>query len=579
MLQRLYIAALVVACLVGIWVGYTALTHRETTGANVLGVSGLAATIWAGGTIGLVLATTPAAQLRWLQISYLGIVAAPIAFLFLAVIYTGYDQSVPTPALVALIGIGVVFLGLVWTNPTHNLYWASIDYTAAVPEGIATTPGAGFWAFVVFTYGLLLVGSTLFVRYALTAPELYRIQTTAILVAVAAPWAANVPHVFQFMTADVTPLALSITNVALWVAMFRYRLTDIGPIALRTVFESISASVYVLDRRDRVVDINTAGMELFDISEDAIGARFGDIVPDDAIYEHVQEDDARGVVEVREPERSHDGKSDRRYYEVTVTPTEDRRGGQNRRVVVITDVTDNQRQQRRLEAQNERLDQFASVVSHDLRNPLSIAQGRLKLAEEECDTPHHEDIEKAHDRMGALIDDLLVLAREGESVSDPQPVDLAPLVRSCWSTVETADATLTTDFEQGVTILADESRLRQLFENLFRNAVEHGSTGSRTNSDDTEPDSESVTVTVGELEGGVYVQDDGPGIPEEDRDDVFVAGYSTSDEGTGFGLRIVKDIAEAHGWEIQVTKGSDGGARFEITGVETERQAEPTPAE
>jgi PAS domain S-box-containing protein len=574
MLQRLYIAALVVACLVGIWVSYTALTHRETTGGNALGASGLAATIWAGGTIGLVFAATPAAQLRWLQISYLGIVAAPIAFLFLAVVYTGYDQSVPTPALVGLVGIGVVFLGLVWTNPTHNLYWASIDYTAAVPEGIATTPGPGFWAFVVFTYGLLLVGSTLFVRYALTAPDLYRIQTTAILVAVAAPWAANVPHVFQFMTADVTPLALSITNVALWVAMFRYRLTDIGPIALRTVFESISASVYVLDRHDRVVDINTAGMELFDISEDAIGARFEDIVPDDAIYEHVRAEDTRGVVEVCEPERSRDGKSDRRYYEVTVTPIEDRRGRQNRRVVVITDVTDNQRQQRRLEAQNERLDQFASVVSHDLRNPLSIAQGRLKLAEEECDTPHHEDIKKAHDRMGALIDDLLVLAREGESVSDPQPVELVSLVRSCWKTVETANATLTTDFEPGVTILADESRLRQLFENLFRNAVEHGSTSSRTN---TEPDDESVTITVGELEGGFYVQDDGPGIPEGDRDDVFVAGYSTSEAGTGFGLRIVKDIAEAHGWEIQVTEGSDGGARFEITGVETERRAEPTP--
>lgn len=103
-------------------------------------------------------------------------------------------------------------------------------------------------------------------------------------------------------------------------------------------------------------------------------------------------------------------------------------------------------------------------------------------------------------------------------------------------------------------ILADRSRLRQLLENLFRNAVEHGG--------------DDVTVTVGELDHGFYVEDDGPGIPEEDREEVFETGYSTSDEGTGLGLCIVKEIIEAHDWEIRVIEGTDGGVRFEITGVE-----------
>jgi len=77
-----------------------------------------------------------------------------------------------------------------------------------------------------------------------------------------------------------------------------------------------------------------------------------------------------------------------------------------------------------------------------------------------------------------------------------------------------------------------------------------------------------VTVTVGTIDDGVYVEDDGPGIPEDDREDVFEAGYSTAADGTGFGLSIVKQIAEAHGWAISVTEGAGGGARFEITGLE-----------
>jgi len=207
--------------------------------------------------------------------------------------------------------------------------------------------------------------------------------------------------------------------------------------------------------------------------------------------------------------------------------------------------------ERELEQHNDRLEAFTSVVSHDLRNPLNVAQGRLQLAREEHESEHLAAIERAHERMDTLITDLLTLARDGETVTDRKPVALAPLVESCWTNVETDDATLVTDVDQ--TIVASESRLKQLFENLVRNAVEHGGA--------------DVTVTVGALDDGFYVADDGPGISADDRDAVFEAGYSTSSSGTGFGLSIVKQVVEAHGWEISVGDSADGGARFEITGV------------
>lgn len=205
-----------------------------------------------------------------------------------------------------------------------------------------------------------------------------------------------------------------------------------------------------------------------------------------------------------------------------------------------------------LQRQNEQLDEFASVVSHDLRNPLRVAEGRLELAQEECDSTHLDTVGRAHDRMRALIEDLLALAREGERVNETESVDVSALTKECWDTVATADATIRTEID--LRIRADRSRLKQLLENLYRNAIEHGG--------------DDVTVTVGTVDDGFFVEDNGPGIPEDDRQDVFEAGYSTAADGTGFGLSIVKQIVEAHGWTITVTEGAAGGARFEITGLE-----------
>jgi len=206
----------------------------------------------------------------------------------------------------------------------------------------------------------------------------------------------------------------------------------------------------------------------------------------------------------------------------------------------------------RLQRQNERLEQFVSVVSHDLRNPLTVAAGELDLARADCDSDHLDAVAREHQRMETLIDDLLALAREGRPVEETEAVALGALTTRCWQHVRTTDATLEVDAD--VELRADPGRLQQLLENLFRNAVDHGG-----------PD---VTITVGTLDDGFYVADDGPGIPEAERGRVFERGFSTMDEGTGFGLAIVEEIVDAHDWAVGVVDGDDGGARFEVTGVE-----------
>jgi len=267
-------------------------------------------------------------------------------------------------------------------------------------------------------------------------------------------------------------------------------------------------------------------------------------------------------------------------------------------------------QEHALRVQNDRLEEFVSMVSHDLRNPLTVADGRLEMARRTGDDSHLSALDDALERMDTLIEDLLTLAEEGYVVENRTRLDLASLAERAWANVQTDDATLQT--EGTVDIFGDESRLLQVFENLFRNAVEHGSTspdaetrqdavehrptgeGNAQPSDDAvEPASTSdhspakdapeepataVTVHVGPLESlhtstrvstanytdGFYVADDGPGIPADDPSMVFESGHST--DSTGLGLAIVERVVEAHGWEISAGESVNRGARFEVGG-------------
>ncbi|MFC7028688.1 ATP-binding protein [Halomicroarcula sp. GCM10025710] len=215
-----------------------------------------------------------------------------------------------------------------------------------------------------------------------------------------------------------------------------------------------------------------------------------------------------------------------------------------------------QRREAELTRERNRLDDFASLVSHDLRNPLNLAVGRLELASEEYDgdSVHLEAIEGALERMETLIDDLLVLARSGDHVVDATRVDVGTVVTAAWEMAGSDAGRVSVD-DDIATIEGDSDRLQQLFENCFRNSVEHG-----------RPD---VRVRVGPLaeHDGFYVADDGPGIPADEREQVVESGYTTSETGTGFGLSIIDEIVDAHGGEFRITESASGGVRLEVSGV------------
>ncbi|MEZ3167685.1 ATP-binding protein [Halorubrum ejinorense] len=228
---------------------------------------------------------------------------------------------------------------------------------------------------------------------------------------------------------------------------------------------------------------------------------------------------------------------------------------------IYTDVTDRREREETLRRQNERLDEFASIVSHDLRNPLSVAEGYVDLVRETGELDHLDRAADAISRMDELVADLLSLARQGQSVGETESVSLSDIARDAWESVDTGNATLTVESDTGFE--ANPTRLRALFENVFRNSAEHGR--------DSPEDPLSVrvgTTTFRDESGaetdGFYVEDDGTGLPDDELDRVFESGFTTEESGTGLGLAISERIAEAHDWTVTARAGEDGGARFEF---------------
>lgn len=200
---------------------------------------------------------------------------------------------------------------------------------------------------------------------------------------------------------------------------------------------------------------------------------------------------------------------------------------------------------------SEQLQTFGADLGHDLRGPLSVVGGCIELARETGDLSHLHSANEALNRANRLLTHLQELSREGRMVGDLEPADLSVVARAAWGTVKTGDATLEVTTTRA--LMADKTRLQQLFENLFGNAAKHAGPG--------------VTVRVGATEGGFYTEDDGLGIPEAKREVVFETGYSGGVR-TGLGLAIVERIAEAHGWRVELMEAADGGARFEFSNVE-----------
>jgi signal transduction histidine kinase len=492
---------------------------------------------WASAHVGFLLAPSPQFKTAFYVAGLVVGLAAVGPWLYFCSAYTGRslhrNRRIRQVAVATFLVVVLVKL----SNPLHHRYFTTELVTEPFLH-LAVHSGVFHWLAMGLSYALATVGY--FMLLELFVQVSYDTKPFAALVAVTGlPIVLDVVGLQSRYLIDITyePIGVAVFAVGVF-SVYTDRFQAIQLAAER------DDAVIVLDDSGRIRDYNDSAATLFHelTADSAIGEPLGAVIP--AVADALQTNTDVLAVEQQDAPR---------YYRLTQNPFGADRT-QLGRLVTLTDVTDREQYRRRLERQNQRLETFASMVSHDLRNPLNVAMGRLDLAREDCESEHLAVVATAHARMQELIVDLLQLARQGQPIGETTVVELSSLAGRSWSVVSAPGAELVV--ERDLAFEADADRLRQLLENLFRNAIEHGG-----------PD---VAVRAGALDGGAgfYVADDGPGIPEADREIVFETGVTSDEDGTGFGLAIVTEIAEAHGWDVTITSSAGGGARFEVSGVE-----------
>ncbi|ELZ84565.1 multi-sensor signal transduction histidine kinase [Haloferax elongans ATCC BAA-1513] len=531
--------------------------YRERPGGLPLVVMAFSAAIWsvAAGVASLFVSpdVTRAAQ----TVVYIVIGPAAVAWFYVVVEYSGHEWWKQKLVVGGLLGlVGLEWVGIL-TNPLHHLY--ATGMTDLPQSGlIDPTPGVILYGYTLVRVTLMLIGlSILLERYA-SARGVSKIQTASLVFTGVLPVSTGFLELMDFVRIpgldfSVIGIVLS-SGVVLW-ALFYADFLEFVPVARVTLFENMTDPVVAVDTDGRVVDLNGRAKLLFGVGDDAIG------MPTTAVFEEYPQLSTAPVGTSAEPiEITAEVDGLQYQYELAVSPivprsahtsgSKDALNSSLGFLFVFRDVTLQKQREQAIERKNDRLEQFASVVSHDLRNPLNVAQGWVALARDDNDSESLAKVTQAHERMELLIENLLTLARSGNAISETKPVNIAELAHTCWQTVETADATLTVDTD--LTVHADPARLQELVENVLRNAIDHGG--------------EDVTITIGTLgdDRGFYIADDGGGIPLEAKEQIFESGYSTGQDGTGLGLAIVAEIATAHGWRIGVTDSGEGGARFEF---------------
>ncbi|GAB6862568.1 ATP-binding protein [Haloplanus litoreus] len=488
--------------------------------------------------------------------------AIPLALFLFALSFTSHRRTPSRRLQAAVAAYVAVVAGLEVTNPVHSLARDSYRMTGeTIPHviGVPTTPYLLLTLPAFFAYYVAM--GILGYRF-LTRRDGRWQQTTVLFVGLLAPLVVSS---LWFVGLLPGPINGAFVVGSSWMAafagwaVFRYQLFDVMPLAREAVFESLDERVVVVDRDHRLLDYNDSAATTFPDLVDNQGRPIRELMPSLVDADGASAADGGEATDGSAPSPSlfvatFTGyeSGDPREYSVTVS--ELRADGRVQGyAVVVRDITDRQQRIRDLEQQKAQLERFASTLSHDIRNPLSVAQGRTELALAEDETAQLEHVTDALDRIEGIIEDLLTLSREGRTIDDRKLTSLTAVANDAWANTDTADATLDVAPVAGVSVYADRTRLLNVFENLFHNAVEHGGA--------------DVTVTVGRHDDGFHVADDGPGIPPADCDDVFDYEFTTGD-GTGLGLAIVDAIARAHGWTVAASTGDDGGARIVFTGVD-----------
>ena len=214
----------------------------------------------------------------------------------------------------------------------------------------------------------------------------------------------------------------------------------------------------------------------------------------------------------------------------------------------------------RNEDQRETLALLTRLLSHDIRNDLSLMLGHAEMLEgsvDEAGADRLEVIQRRMNEMATLLEAASTLVKSFDEERAFEPVDVSALLLEAATALaqDHRAVDVETDVDPGLAVEAD-ALLDQLFTNLLQNAVNHNDPADLTVRVMAERDDEEVAVVV---------EDDGRGVPEEVRESLFDLGQQGPDsDGDGIGLYLVSRLAALYGGSVSVDDAPGGGARFEV---------------
>ena len=532
---------------------------RSTTLLAFAAMTGAIA-IWTGFSALKLLSTDPTVQFQSYLLLHVGSAAVGPLLLLFALAYTDRSHWLTPSLSVGVFVVPVAFVALLITNP-HDV--AIIDTRVVDADGLVVWRADRGPAHVAlsFVYAALMAALTLAVVLyeSVRTGRTYYPQAALLTVAVVAPIGASFLTVagvppFGREGVNLVPAAAGLSVAALGVATFRYRLLDLPPLAYTTAMRNSPDGVLVLDSNGRVVHSNESVGQLLGVSPPFTGR------PADAVLPEPCDETADGrTVEIATSEGD-------RFLELRSQPLRSQETTVGR-VIVLRDVTAQKRYERSLELRNEQGELLNQLVRHDIRNEMGLVLGLLRRVEPELERLR-EDTPEVHDRLAEHTDrirsncehvvDLTETVGEllqtiDQREREPRPVEVAPVLEEQLEGVAAAfeDARIEAESEiPDATVYADEM-LSSLFYNLLTNAVVHN--------DDPQPE---VTVTAVESDDwiDVSIADDGPGLPEGPKDLLTGETPLSEYEGAGYGLYIVRSLAEGYGAELSVAHNRPTGS-------------------
>jgi PAS domain S-box-containing protein len=498
-----------------------------------------------------------ATQILITTIEYPAIATAPVAWLLVALCYTGHEHLVTRWNAAALFLIPAIVIILVATNPYHQLYYTS--FTAGTLYGATVwdfAHGPFFWIQAGYGYLCLGLAFILIARRFLTTPAIYRQQIIILVLAAAVPVLANLLYLGRlrpFPGLDTTPFAFTLMGILMAFGIFRFRLFSLMPVAYPVIFSTIDDGIIVLDRNDRISELNPAASAIIcNAGWSPIGEPASAVLPSDLVASLACDSPGRGTT-------SHtviSGKNGQaRDYEVTCTPITTPVGGYNGRLLMFRDETEKRKARQAIEMTNRKLNLLSSITRHDMLNKLTALGGYIELAKAEKDEAVVRKYLSVMEKTARVFQQELEFTRDYQDLGMKAPAwqGVAAIIREQESHLPTQDVRIERAIQPAMLEIYADLLLGKVFYNLIENALRYGGNGMT-----------DIRITTRQ-EGRALVlvfADNGAGIPQKDKERLFNKGFGKN---TGLGLFLSREILAITGITIAETGEPGKGARFEIT--------------